>query len=308
MHRRRASFACRFSLRAGPPATAPAGGLPIHVLDGLRYILDRATSLAPPRGVPVVVNLSFGHIAGPHDGSSMLERAIHELIEAYRRAARLEVVVAAGNSLLSRCHAGFSLGPNDSKDAGLARYCPTTRRRALWRSGFGRRGGRRRMSRWRSRLLGVTRTRRSARAGSYVHTWRLDGEVLGAIIRLRRVATGDREMILLAVAPTQRLGRDEKVAPCGTWSVRISNCGTAAGRYRSLHRARRDALWVPPSRSPVPFRRSQLRALRQVRSPQGGRCEGGSRAETSRKLHQARRHHQLDCHGRAHGSRSGLPR
>ena len=31
------------------------------------------TSLAPP-DLPVVVNLSFGHIAGPHDGSSMLER------------------------------------------------------------------------------------------------------------------------------------------------------------------------------------------------------------------------------------------
>ena len=212
-----------------------SGWLAIHVLDGLRYILDRASRLAPPQ-TPVVVNLSFGHIAGPHDGSSMLEGAIQELIEAYSQRP-LEVVVAAGNSLLSRCHAGLSLGPNDSRTLDW-RVLPddaTPSFMEIWLRPEGSASPDVKIevtTPW-----GDSNNTLQPVQGSYVHTWRLDGEVLGAIIHLRRVATGDREMILLAVAPTQRLGRDErvptqsvghdeKVAPCGTWSVQISNCGT----------------------------------------------------------------------------------
>jgi Subtilase family len=205
------------------------GWLAIHVLDGLRYILHRAAKLAPPK--MIVVNLSFGHIAGPHDGSSILEAAIEQLIDAYSGVdhQRLEVVVAAGNSLLARCHASFSLDPEKCKELDW-RILPddaTPSFMEIWlrpeREGE--------LSEIKVEVTtpwgDSNKTLNPAPDTSYVHTWRPGDQVLGAVIRLRTVATGNAEMILLAVAPTQRLGQGEKAAPCGTWSVRIINCGDA---------------------------------------------------------------------------------
>ncbi|MCW5632555.1 MAG: S8 family serine peptidase [Rubrivivax sp.] len=62
-----------------------------YVLDALDYIVDRSGDAGT-----IVVNLSLGAFAGPHDGSTVLERAIDERIE--RLGGRLTVVVAAGNA------------------------------------------------------------------------------------------------------------------------------------------------------------------------------------------------------------------
>jgi hypothetical protein len=61
------------------------------VLDGLRYIISRAGAQAS-----IVVNLSLGSFAGPHDGSSMIEQAMDAMVEELN--GRLTVVVAAGNA------------------------------------------------------------------------------------------------------------------------------------------------------------------------------------------------------------------
>jgi hypothetical protein len=88
-------------------ATADTSGnsLDAFALDGIRYILDRANRIAQNAevaAVPVVINFSYGDVAGSHDGSSNLEEAIDELVEAY---PSLDVVVPAGNSHLARLHA-----------------------------------------------------------------------------------------------------------------------------------------------------------------------------------------------------------
>ena len=84
-----------------------------YVLDAIDYIVSRA---AP--GAQIVINLSLGAFAGPHDGSSMLERAIDEIID--RHGGRLTVVVAAGNAgrivddgtgITKPCHARIALEP-----------------------------------------------------------------------------------------------------------------------------------------------------------------------------------------------------
>lgn len=78
------------------------GSLGVHVLDGVRYILDRAAVIdadTPPAWQPgqpvpvdeklaerpisqnpVVINISYGAYAGPHDGSSILEQALADLV------------------------------------------------------------------------------------------------------------------------------------------------------------------------------------------------------------------------------------
>ena len=80
------------------------------VLEALHYILRRADDIAALENttqLPVVVNLSYGLIAGPHDGSAPLEAAIDQLIAL--RPTPLRVVVPTGNAYLARCHTEFRL-------------------------------------------------------------------------------------------------------------------------------------------------------------------------------------------------------
>lgn len=78
--------------------------LAIHALDGLHYVLDvvRRYNLAvPSRERKIVVNLSYGGLAGPHDGTGMLMRAIDEVCQVRGNVA---IVLAAGNSRSARSH------------------------------------------------------------------------------------------------------------------------------------------------------------------------------------------------------------
>ena len=73
-----------------------------YALDGLHYIIECA---GPGTGC-IAVNLSWGPQTGPHDGSSVLERAIDELVnEQFDEGRCLIVALPAGNSYGSRAHA-----------------------------------------------------------------------------------------------------------------------------------------------------------------------------------------------------------
>lgn len=89
-------------------ADASGGSMNCHVVDALRYIRARTDPTAD-----VVVNMSFGTHAGPHDGTSMLERAIDHSIER-RSEGKFKVVIPAGNSFNAACHAQLTLPPNAS--------------------------------------------------------------------------------------------------------------------------------------------------------------------------------------------------
>jgi hypothetical protein len=84
------------------PEDSTGASLDAFILDAVHYVLSRA---AP--GQRVIVNLSIGAQAGPHDGSSLIERALNALIEA--EAGRLSICVAAGNGALERWLASGTL-------------------------------------------------------------------------------------------------------------------------------------------------------------------------------------------------------
>lgn len=65
----------------------------VRALDGLRYIAQ--VSQHEQGAVPLAINLSYGSVAGAHDGSSLLETAMDELAQAHGRMA---IVLAAGNA------------------------------------------------------------------------------------------------------------------------------------------------------------------------------------------------------------------
>ena len=91
-------------------ADTTGGSIGYHVLDALHYIAARANDLAASTNAPAscrtVINLSYGSVAGPHDGTSLVERAIADFL---RRHDRTSLVVAAGNSNLDALHLELSV-------------------------------------------------------------------------------------------------------------------------------------------------------------------------------------------------------
>ncbi len=101
--------------------------LAVNAVDALHGIIGMAMDLAPEAPPPpLVVNVSYGAIAGPHDGSSMIESAVDELCAGYKSMA---VVLAAGNAhgtvrntdaldqtavLPGGVHASANLGPGQT--------------------------------------------------------------------------------------------------------------------------------------------------------------------------------------------------
>jgi flavin-binding protein dodecin len=88
-------------------ADSSGGALTVSVMDALAWALARCAVDAR-----VTVNLSWGALAGPHNGSSMLEAGMAQLIAASGRACRL--VVPAGNAYQARTHASVTLPPGQS--------------------------------------------------------------------------------------------------------------------------------------------------------------------------------------------------
>lgn len=91
--------------------------LGFYALAALRHAVNEATTLTRPLRWHLVANLSYGSLAGPHDGSSMFERAVDELIEWAadpRRRFRLDVVMASGNSRHLPVHAVAPLAAGGS--------------------------------------------------------------------------------------------------------------------------------------------------------------------------------------------------
>ena len=77
------------------------------ILEAVEYIFDLADSL----GLPAVVNLSLGGHDGPHDGTSLFEQGLDELLDEPGRA----IVVSAGNEGDLALHASANLrGGSDS--------------------------------------------------------------------------------------------------------------------------------------------------------------------------------------------------
>lgn len=76
-----------------------------YVLEALDFAIAQAQHRQAQH---LVVNISWGPQTGPHDGSSLLEQALAQRIDAAQCAGlRVDVVLAAGNSRESRAHAQF---------------------------------------------------------------------------------------------------------------------------------------------------------------------------------------------------------
>jgi hypothetical protein len=89
-------------------ADTSGGSMSMYLHDALQYIHDKTKDAKQ-----VVINLSFGATAGPHDGSSLIEQIMDAAIKQMRVANKahreVDLVIAAGNHYLARLHAQVSL-------------------------------------------------------------------------------------------------------------------------------------------------------------------------------------------------------
>jgi Subtilase family len=200
------------------------------VLNALAYIVSQCDDSAQ-----MVVNLSWGALAGPHDGSHLLEREIDKLIANQRMLHpmppgkhRLQMVIPAGNGYQSRTHANFSLAPNqsqtlhwrtepdDTTESYVEIWLPQDVEVSVRISDpFGNtfpaiaKGDVRHLADYQSRLL--------------------PGSVLGVCYNDGQLNNPNGHCVLLALAPTVSLDNLRVTAPHGLWKIVVTNVSHCTG-------------------------------------------------------------------------------
>ena len=197
----------------------PSGGsVNAQVLDGLMYILSRCDAEAK-----IAVNISWGTLAGPHDGSSVLEAAMDQLIKL--KPGHLEVVLPAGNGYQSRTHANKTLS-KDEQTILHWRAQPvdlTQNFLEIWIA-QGAQGLEIEVT-----PPGHTSPLPALKFGESGLWVNADGEPLLALVYPAAVATGEHgTCALLAVAPTFSFTKKVATAPSGVWTVKLTNRMTGA--------------------------------------------------------------------------------
>lgn len=193
-------------------ADTSGGSMNVHVLDGLLYTLSRCAPDAT-----VVVNISFGTLAGPHDGTSLLEAAMDQLMTLNR--GRLKIVLAAGNSYQLRTHANLSLPahgeahlhwrvqPDDATQSFVELWLPPGAKGIA------------------IELTPPGCAALPALAFGQAGLW-LDGGVqpLCALIYPESAATGQQgTCALIALAATSSFDPQRKTAASGIWNIKLVN-------------------------------------------------------------------------------------
>jgi hypothetical protein len=229
-------------------------------LDAIRYILDRADKIARARKcgrLPVVINFSYGTVAGPHNGTSDLELAIDDLIDA---RPNTKIVLPAGNSRLERLHAevaferpgqivnlNWRVLPDDETPTFMEIWLPPGPPPAQSRIRF------------QMAPPGLPASPPLEEDSGSGLQWRQDGGVI-CEVRYRympdpRGGTG-RGMFLVALQPNTRLdtrqpgGPPRPTAPSGLWKVILEN-----GEAAYLTPEHPVEAWIQRDDTPSGFRR-----------------------------------------------------
>jgi hypothetical protein len=266
-------------------ADTSGAGLAPQVYDALWYMLSRADLIAAANGVqhlPLVVNLSYGMLAGPHDGSGTLEQAIDEIMDLANpdpHKPMLRVVLPSGNSHLLRGHAWFSLAKNDPPRELHWRVLPddwTESFLEIWYPEKDENGGNS------SLQITVTAPEGSGTVAFGVgvsYSWQPTVGVPAALVSFYpAMPPSHRALIKLSMAPTGWPDGALTLAPAGVWRISIQNGGTA--RVKDIH------AWIQRDDTPYGYprrgRQSYFDDPQYARYDNGGRqIEGDNHALTA---------------------------
>ncbi|MCP8940199.1 S8 family serine peptidase [Alsobacter sp. SYSU M60028] len=253
-----------------------------YASDALKYIRNTALTLANggPR-LPVVVNLSYGLVAGPHDGTHILEEAIDTVVRDYNQAGAglpMRVVLPSGNSRQGRGHAEFQFTPAKPEHELSWRVHPDDLTPSF-------------VEIWLPPAVAVSRRVEvivvppGARPASpplgegdaKALELEDDGGVLCQVTYHQPTPGSQRGMFLIALQPTARiegagsLTPVDPIAPSGVWTVRVRNLG--------LTRRETVACWVQRDDTPFGYpprgRQSFFEDRQYRRFDEKGRVEDG---------------------------------
>ncbi len=191
------------------------GAMNVSVLDALHYIVSRCTDDAA-----MVVNISWGTLAGPHDGTSLLEAAMDELI--HQLGGRLQVTVPGGNGYQSRTHANAVLAPGRSVDLHW-RVPPDDRTQSFLEVWLPDGSGDTTITVTPPDRTDQAVTLKAGDSGVWVDG---DGKPRWSAMYPARSALGARgTCVLIALEPTFSLHGGRTLAPFGRWGVTLHNPG-----------------------------------------------------------------------------------
>jgi hypothetical protein len=194
------------------------GSMAGHILDGLLYILSHCQPSAQ-----VAVNLSWGTLAGPHDGTALLEAAMDQLIDL--QAGHLQIIIPVCNSYQGRTHANCTLQkgeqttlhwqglPGDSTQNFLEIWLPE-----------GAQGIEIRITPPGQPSLPALKWGESRMWLGGANGAAPNAQPLCALVYPKSVALGQHgTCALIAVAPTFAFQPSTSTAPSGRWQVTLSN-------------------------------------------------------------------------------------
>jgi hypothetical protein len=208
-------------------ADTSGASLAPFVIQALWYIVARADSLLA-KPLPIVANLSYGYFAGPHNSTSVLEKAIDNLILARTSATKqpLRVVMPSGNSRLARCHAQLAPASGEKNAQKLNwRISPedlTPSFMEIW------------LPKPKEGPSAIVKVRVKTPTGDTSPPikegeewiWHEGADILCKVLYLDTTAPGrTRNMIFIGVAPTMTHHPKRKLAPSGVWEISIENAG-----------------------------------------------------------------------------------
>lgn len=279
-------LACGFDPRKAPdnrpivcvqlPArvTADTSGanLCAYATAAIDYILNCAVRIAKARGVPilpVVINLSYGTLGGPHDGTSRFERFVDRRIAQWKaRGSTLDVVLPAGNSHLLRCHAQIDFPTTSSVVALPWRIQPDDRTPSyldIWLPP--RNGVRSRMKLTITPPGGIESPPIKEGATGLLRWTDASNRVYcEAQYHLYSPPTA-RGRFRISVQPTGSLNANVPIAPAGLWTIRLKNERLAPSERVHAWIQRDESLYGHPIRG----RQSYLDHPDYLRYDNGGR-------------------------------------
>lgn len=192
------------------------GSMNLHILDALMYLLSRCAD-----GARLSVCLSWGTLAGPHNGSAVLEAAMDDLIACC--GGRLTLAVAASNSYQARTHANLTLDAAAPAHTLHWRLPPDDRSQSF-------------LELWVPPGSEGLRVSLTPPAGPALpplalgqsRVWRDDtGRAVAAVIGLRRVALGQPGTCVLVAVGANAGWPAAGLAPPGTWQVGLQHSGAS---------------------------------------------------------------------------------
>ena len=239
-------------------ADTSGAGLGFYVKAAVDYILDRAERLAGPGNppLPVVINFSYGTIAGPHDGTSGVETSIDKSITD--RNAPLSLILPAGNTHLSRCHASMTFARPNERTTLHWHVLPddlTPTQMQIWMPWDGEVAPK--ASRATIRVETPWGLLSAALGEQHGHGIRLrddDGKVVAVAHYCFAPCPTERGVFIISMRSTARLHPpeaplyDTPTAPSGVWKVHVSNVSLTHDQTVEAWIQRDDVIYGYPRR------------------------------------------------------------